>query len=83
MPALATMTAERGTEESFASPARTGTRTLGTNVVWTVAGNVWWGFCQWFLLVVLAKLSRSMNLRLESASIIAEAIEILTGFSAA
>jgi O-antigen/teichoic acid export membrane protein len=31
-------------------------RSLGSNLVWMVAGTVWNGFCQWAMLIVLAKL---------------------------
>jgi O-antigen/teichoic acid export membrane protein len=31
-------------------------RSLGVNLAWMVAGTVWNGFCQWAMLIVLAKL---------------------------
>ena len=34
-------------------PAR---RSLGVNLIWMVVGTVWYGFCQWAMLIVLAKL---------------------------
>lgn len=35
---------------------RSSAQSLGANLVWMVTGTFWYGFCQWALLIVLAKM---------------------------
>jgi O-antigen/teichoic acid export membrane protein len=46
----------RAGQSAFDRARHPANRSLGSNLVWMVAGTVWNGFCQWAMLIVLAKL---------------------------